>query len=101
MDYPELVKLIPAEKWGPISDQLINLILASKNEEKMPRQIADTILLHMKNGNSESKSGLAALLEASVLLEPEKAMNAFCELQLPTVAEQIKAKIATMTAEAI
>ncbi len=101
MDYPDLVKLIPGEKWGPTSDQLINLILASKNEEKMPRQLADTILLHMKNGNSKSKSGLAALLEASVLLEPEKAMNAFCILQLPTVAEQIKAKIATMTAEAL
>lgn len=100
MDYPEIVTLIPAEKWGQISDQLINLILASKNEEKMPRQLADTILLHMKKGGSESKSGLAALLEALVLLEPEKAINAFCELHLPTVAEQIKAKIAIMIAEA-
>jgi hypothetical protein len=101
VDYSELVELIPAEKWGPVSDQLTNLILASKNEEKMPRHLADVILLHMKNDNIESKSGLAALLEASMLLEPEKAMNAFSELQLPTVAEQIKAKIATMTAEAL
>lgn len=101
MDYSELVELIPAEKWGPVSDQLTNLILASKNEEKMPRHLADVILLHMKNDKSESKSGLAALLEASMLLEPEKVMNAFSELQLPSVAEQIKAKIATMTAEAL
>lgn len=100
MDYPEIVKFIPAEKRDLISDQLMNLILSSKNEEKMPRQLANTILLNMKNGNSESKSGLAALLEAALLLEPEKEMNAFCELQLPTVAEQIKAKIETMKAEA-
>lgn len=90
MDYPKIVELIPAEKWGPLSDQLTNFLLASKNDEKMPSQLANTILSHMKNGVLNSKQGLAALLEAALLLEPEKTLSAFGEMQLPDVAEQIR-----------
>ena len=92
MEYPKLVELIPAEKWGPLSDQLTNFILTSKNEEKMPSQLANTVLLLMKNGEIKTKSGLAALLEAAVLLEPDKTCAAFGEMQMPNVAEQIKPK---------
>ena len=93
MDYPEIVGLIPTEKWGPLSDQLINFISTSKNEEKMPSQLANTILYHMQNDVIKSKSGLTALLEAALLLEPERTMGVFGELQMPNVAEQIKKAI--------
>jgi hypothetical protein len=89
MDYSKLVDLIPAEKWNPLSDQLIGVILGSKNDEKMPPPLANTILLHMKNNTSDSKLGLIALLEAALLLDPEKTIGAFGDLQMVKLAEQI------------
>ncbi len=89
MDYPALVELIPAEKWGPLSSQLIGVILGAKNDEKMSSSLANTILLNMKNGASGSKSGVTALLEAAMLLDPEKTIGALGDLQMVKLAEQI------------
>ena len=89
MDYPKILEMVPAEKWGPLSDQLTSVILGSKNDEKMPNQLANTILLHMKNNTVNSKSGLAALLQAAILLDAEKTVAALGELQMLKVAEQI------------
>jgi hypothetical protein len=89
MDYPKIVEMIPAEKWGPLSDQLTGVILGSKNDERMPNTLANTILLHMKNSTTGTKSGLTALLEAAILLDAEKTIGALGEMQLLKVAEQI------------
>ncbi len=89
MDTLKIVEMIPAEKWGPLSDQLTGVILGSKNDEKMPSQLANTILLHMKNNTVSSKSGLAAMLEAAILLDAEKTVVALGELQMLKIAEQI------------
>ena len=89
MDYPALDELIPAEKWVPLSSQLIGVILGSKNDDKMPTSLANTILLNMKNSASSSKSGVTALLEAALLLDPEKTIGALGDLQMVKLAEQI------------
>jgi hypothetical protein len=91
MDYPKIVEMIPAEKWGPLSDQLTGVILGSKNDEKMPNALANTMLLHMKNKTTNTKAGLCALLEAAVLLDAEKTVVALGEMQLLKIAEQIVA----------
>lgn len=70
-DYSKIVEIVPAEKWAPLSEQLISIILGAKNDN-MPNTLATTILLHMKNGTASSKAGLVALLEAAVLLDAEK-----------------------------
>jgi hypothetical protein len=93
MDYKKLVESIPAEKWGPLSDQLTSVILGSKNDEKMPSQLANTILLHMKNGELNTELGLTALLEAALLLDPEKTVGALGELKMLNVAEQVVQKM--------
>jgi hypothetical protein len=90
MDYLELTELIPLEKWGAVSDQLIGFILASKNDEKMPNALANMILLNMKNKTSSSKGGMAALLEAALLLEQEKSVGFFGEMQLSQIVEKVK-----------
>jgi hypothetical protein len=90
MDYLELAELIPPEKWGAVSDQLTGFILTSKNDEKMPNDLANMILLNMKNKASSSKSGVAALLEAALLLEQEKSVGLFGEMQLIQIVEKIK-----------
>ena len=88
-DYLKLAETVPAEKWVPLSEQLIGVILGAKNDQKMPIPLANTILLHMKNGTASSKAGLIALLEAAVRLDAEKTVVALSELQMSKLAEQI------------
>jgi len=90
MDYRKLVEAIPVAKREPLSNKLVDLILSSKNDEKMPSQLASIILHHWQNDILISESGLAALLEAATLLEPDKIIEAFTELELTGFAEQIK-----------
>ena len=90
MDYPKLIELVPAEKLGPLSDQLLNFILTTKNEGKMPTKLANAMLSKMQNGAIKGKTGVVVLLEAALLLEPEKTMTALGEMQMTKLAEEIK-----------
>jgi hypothetical protein len=56
----------------------------------MPNQLANKILLYMKNDSINSISGLAALLEATMLLESQKTMELLENLDIPNLAKQIK-----------
>ena len=89
MDYPKIVEMIPAEKWGALSDQLTGVILNAKNDERMPNTLANTMLLDMKNQTSNTKDGLITLLQAAVLLDAEKTVAALGNLKLLNIAEQI------------
>jgi hypothetical protein len=89
MDYPKIVEMIPAEKWGALSDQLTGVILNAKNDERMPNTLANTMLLDMKNQTSNTKDGLITLLQAAVLLDAEKTVTALGNLKLLNIAEQI------------
>ncbi len=91
MDYRKLVELVPVTKRETLSDKLVDFILTSKNDEKMPNQLANTILRCWQQDVLESESGLTALLEAALLLEPEKTLGAFTELEMANIAGQIKA----------
>jgi len=93
MDYRKLVETIPVAKREPLSNKLIDLILSSKNDEKMPTQLANIILLHWQNDILISESGLTALFEAAVLLEPDKTIEVFAQLELAGLAEQIKESV--------
>ena len=95
MDYLKIASLVPVSKWEMLSDKLIDVILASKNDDKLPSQLAKTILHHWQNDNLKSESGLATLLESAVLVELEKTFSALNELQMSDVAEQIKQKLAS------
>jgi len=90
MDYRKLVETIPVAKREPLSNKLIDLVLSSKNDEKMPNQLANTILHHWQNDILISESGLTALLEAAALLEPDKTIEVFTQLELASCAEQLK-----------
>jgi len=90
MDYRRLVEAIPVAKREPLLNKLIDLILSSKNDEKMPTQLANTILCHWQNDILITETGLTALLEAAVLLESDKTIEVFTQLELADFAEQIK-----------
>ncbi len=88
MDYPKLVEMIPAEKWAPLSSQLIGVILNSKNDA-MPNALANAMLLKMKEGKAGTKEGLAVILQAAVTLDAEKTVTALGDMQLLKIAEQV------------
>ena len=89
MDYRKLVETIPAEKLGSLSDQLIGVILNSKNDERMPNVLADAMLLHMKNRTVNSKDGLTVVLQAAVMLDAEKTVTTLGDLKLLDIAEKV------------
>jgi len=91
MAYQKIVKTIPVEKREKLSDKLLNFVLKSKKERKMPSDLANTILSQWQLGPLTTEVGLAALLEAAVLLESEKTMEFLeQELQFADVAKAIR-----------
>ena len=91
MVYKKIVKMIPVEKRGTLSDKLLNYLLKSKKEAKMPSNMAHCFLSQWQTGTFEDETGLAVLLEATALLEPEKTREFLeKELQLVDVAQAIK-----------
>ncbi len=91
MAYQKIVKTIPVEKREKLSDKLVDFVLKSKKEDKMPSDLANTILNQWQLGSLTTEAGLAALLEAAVLLESEKTMEFLeQELQLADVVKTIR-----------
>jgi len=91
MAYEKIVKAIPVEKREKLSDKLIDLLLKSKNDDKMPSGLANTILNQWQLGPLTTEAGLAALLEGAVLLESEETMDFLeQELQLMDVIKAVK-----------
>ena len=56
----------------------------------MPNQLANNILLYMKNDSINSMPGLAALLEATMLLEPQKTLELLEHIDIPNLTKQVK-----------
>ena len=91
MAYQKIVKTIPVGKREKLSDKLVDFLLKSKKEDKMPSDLANTILNQWQLGPFTTEAGLAALLEAAVLLESEKTMEFLeQELQLVDVVKAIR-----------
>lgn len=91
LDYPKIVKTVPVEKREMLSDKMIDLILKSKNSDKMPVGLIKNILFNWQKGHLSGDAGLSALIEAGVLLEANKAVKILeQELQLMDAAKIIK-----------
>ncbi|MBT8172301.1 hypothetical protein KJN74_05475 [Candidatus Bathyarchaeota archaeon] len=95
MVYKKIVEMIPVEKREKLSDKLLNFLLKSKKEAKMPSSLAHCFLNQWQTGSFENEVGLPILLEATSLLELEKTIE-FVEkdLALIEVAKAIKEAVA-------
>jgi hypothetical protein len=89
MDYRKIIDNVSVLKREGLSTKLIDVILLSKNDDKMPSQLANTILQQWQQDTLLTESGLTALLEAAVLLEPVKTVEALTALELADIAGQI------------
>jgi hypothetical protein len=88
MDYAKLVEMVPKDKWEPLSERLIGVILGAKND-KIPNSVANTILMDMKTGTASSKKGLTNLLEVAAVLDVENTIISLGEMKLLNVAAEI------------
>ena len=93
MDHGKSVELIPAEKRNSITNKLVDIILSSKNDNKMPSDLANTILYQWQQNLLTSEPGLSTLLTAAVLLEQEKTLTVLKELQLNKIADKIEGEV--------
>ncbi|MDH5461295.1 MAG: hypothetical protein OEZ29_08630 [Candidatus Bathyarchaeota archaeon] len=92
MDYHRIVEMVPSGKREKLSTKLIDLILKSKNADKMPSSLARALLHQWQRSPLTNEIGITTLLEAAVILESEKTIEALEEkLQLPDVAKAIRA----------
>ena len=76
-----------------MSEKLIDVILKSPNASKMPSSLAKAILLHWQRDELATEVGLQHLLEASVILEPEKAASSIEEFGLSETVVKLKEKL--------
>lgn len=93
MDYYDLVGLIDASRWQAVSDKLVDLVLTTKNDEKMPSALARSILRLWQQDSLVSRPGMAALLEAAVKLEPERTLSTLSELHLKILELKIREEL--------
>ena len=90
MTVEKIAENIPASLWNEASEKLIDVVLNSPNASKMPSGLAKTILYYWQRDQLATEVGLQRLLEASMLLEPEKTTSAMEELGLLEVAAMLK-----------
>jgi hypothetical protein len=91
VSYKKIVKMIPVEKREELSDKLLNYLLKSKKEKNMPSSLAKCFLSQWQTGSFDDEVGLAVLLEATALLEPEKTTEFLeQELQLAEAAKALR-----------
>ena len=95
MVYKKIVDMIPVEKREILSDKLLNFLLKSKKEAKMPSSLAHCFLSQWQTGTFENEIGLSILLEATALLELEKTIEFVGkDLVLIEVAKAIEEAVA-------
>jgi len=90
MDTEKIARKIPASLWDVVSEKLVDITLKSSNASKMPSGLAKTILYYWQRDQLATEVGLQRLLEASMILEPEKAISLLEELGLPEIVVMLK-----------
>jgi len=90
MSLEKIARNIPASLWNETSEKLIDVVLNSANASKMPSDLAKTILYYWQRDQLATEIGLHRLLEASMILEPEKTMSLMGELGLSEIVAMLK-----------
>lgn len=91
MSYKKIVRMIPVEKRGTISEKLLDYVLKSKKEKELPSSMAKCFLSQWQTSTFNDETGLAVLLETAARLELEKTTEFLeQECQLAEVAKAVK-----------
>lgn len=90
MAMEKIARKIPESLWSIASEKLVDIALNSGNADKMPSDLAKTILYYWQRDQLATEIGLQRLLEAATLLEPEKTIMTMEELGLPEIVVLLK-----------
>ncbi len=90
MALERIARKIPTSLWTTASEKLIDIVLNSSNAEKMPSDLAKTILYYWQRDQLATEVGLQRLLEATMILEPEKTIETIESLGLPELVIMLK-----------
>jgi len=93
MGLEKIAQNIPASLKSVVSEKLTDIILNSPNASKMPSSLAKTILYHWQGDQLVTEVALQHLLEASMILEPERTISSMEELGLSEIAAKLKEKL--------
>ena len=90
MALEKIARDIPASLRGEASEKLVDVVLNSANASKMPSGLAKTILYYWQRDQLATEVGLQRLLDAAMMLEPEKTVNILEDLGLPEIVSVLK-----------
>ena len=76
-----------------LSSSLLDLILDSGNADKLTPELAHSLMDAARDDQLSRETGLERLLEASALLEPEKAPATLEAQGFPELASELKKSI--------
>ena len=93
MRYAEATRKMDASKREKLSDSLLDLILDSGNADKLTTELARSLIDAARGDKLSSETGLEILLEASALLEPERAPATLETQGFPELANELKKPI--------
>jgi len=85
-----IARKVPTSLWTILSEELIDITLNSTNAEKLPSDLAKTILYYWQRDQLATEVGLQRLLEATMLLEPEKTIELMDSLGMPELVIMLK-----------
>ncbi|MDH5450507.1 MAG: hypothetical protein OEX77_06365 [Candidatus Bathyarchaeota archaeon] len=90
MALERIARKVPTSLWTILSEELIDITLNSTNAEKLPSDLAKTILYYWQRDQLATEVGLQRLLEATMLLEPEKTIELMDSLGMPELVIMLK-----------
>ena len=90
MALERIARKIPTSLWTIASEKLVDIVLNSSNAEKMPSDLAKTILYYWQRDQLATEVGLKRLLEAAMILEPEKTIETIDSLGLSELVIMLK-----------
>ena len=90
MRYADMTQRIEASKRENLSNSLLDLILESGNADKLPPELARSLMDAARGQRLSMETGLETLLDAGVLLEPEKTPATVEAQGFPELASELK-----------
>ena len=90
MSEKDLVRMIPVSLYGTISKRLIEIVLETEKTGSIPTSLAKSILYLWQRDQLENETGIEKLLEAAMLVEPDKTVAFFQEVGLQDLVITLK-----------
>jgi len=85
-----IVEGIPASLHKNISKKLVAIVLGTRDKDAIPTELAKKIIYLWRQDQLATKTGIAAMLEASVLVDAESTYQILDEMGLQELTISLK-----------